>query len=58
MVTVKKNYILELDEKEARALKILLGNMTDLEFKAVGIEGENRMIIREIWDLLPYDEDD
>tara|TARA_R110000822_G_scaffold100860_1_gene226825 strand:- start:1524 stop:1700 length:177 start_codon:yes stop_codon:yes gene_type:complete len=58
MVTLKKFYSLELDEKEARALKIVLGNMTDLEFKAVGIEGENRMIIQEIWDLLPYGEDD
>tara|TARA_R110000772_G_scaffold217198_1_gene327618 strand:- start:343 stop:528 length:186 start_codon:yes stop_codon:yes gene_type:complete len=58
MATLKKFYSLEIDEKEARALKILLGNMTDPQFKQFGVEGEYRMIIREIWDLIPYDEDD
>ena len=58
MVKLKKTYSLELDEKEARALKILLGNMTDPQFKDFGIEGENRMIIQEIWNCLPYDEED
>jgi hypothetical protein len=58
MATLKKFYSLELDEKEVRAFKILLGNMTDPQFKQFGIEGEYRAIIREIWDLLPYEEDE
>jgi hypothetical protein len=58
MVKLKKTYSLELNEKEAMALKILLGNMTDPQFKEFGIEGENRMIIQEIWNCLPYDEND
>jgi hypothetical protein len=58
MVKLKKTYSLELNEKEAMALQTLLGNMTDPQFKEFGIEGENRMIIQEIWNCLPYDEED
>tara|TARA_R110000850_G_scaffold238326_1_gene362990 strand:- start:376 stop:552 length:177 start_codon:yes stop_codon:yes gene_type:complete len=58
MVKLKKTYSLELNEDEAKALKRLLGNMTDPQFKEFGIEGERRMIIQEIWDCLPFDDED
>ena len=46
---LKINYTLILEEKEAKALKLLLGNMSDPEFAKAGIKGEDRAIIREIY---------
>ena len=51
-------FTLELDKAEALALKKILGSMNDKEFAAKGIEGENRELIRNIWDLLPDRDED
>lgn len=53
---VQTNYTLHLNEKEAKALKRLLGSMTDPEFAKAGISGERREIMREIWENLPSDD--
>jgi hypothetical protein len=50
-------YTMHLNEKEARALKTLLGNMSDPDFEKAGIKGEDRRLLGKIWDAIPYDED-
>lgn len=57
MANIETYFTLELNTEEAFALKKILGSMTDTEFAAKGIRGERRELIREIWCLLP-DEDD
>lgn len=53
MANMIVNFTLELNKDEALALKQILGSMNDKEFAAKGIKGENRELIRDIWDLLP-----
>jgi len=50
------NYTIHLNEKEAKALKTLLGNMSDPEFAKAGIRDEDRKIMSEIWQAIPYDD--
>ena len=50
------NYTIHLNEKEAKALKTLLGNMSDPEFAKAGIRGEDRKIVSEIWQAIPYED--
>ena len=54
----EKIFILKLNEVEANALKKLLGSMNDQEFKNFGIVGDDRNIIRDIYDSLEYLEDE
>lgn len=58
MPELKITYHIDLDEAEAFALKKLLGNMNDQQFSELGIKGEDRQRMSEIYDLLPYDEQD
>ena len=58
MPKLMTTYTLELNEKEAAALKKLLGGMNDPEFAKAGISGEDRYYMSEIYNLLPHDEDD
>ena len=50
--------IIELSETEYSPLKTLLGNMTDDEFAKFGVKGEDREIMRELYNSIPFNEDD
>ena len=58
MVDLKTTYTLILNEDEGRALKRLLGSMNDNEFAQHGIKGVDIETMSEIWDVLPYDEEE
>lgn len=58
MATMKTKYFLELDEKDAAALKKVLGGMNDDEFEELGVRGDDRRRMSDIWGLLPFDEDE
>lgn len=47
-------YKLILNEKEAKALKTLLGNMSDPEFAKAGITGDDREILRDMYHAIPH----
>ena len=49
-------YKLELTEKEAIALKILLGAYSYVEKKQLGLDDDDCTSTSELYDLLPYDE--
>jgi hypothetical protein len=55
---LETTYTIHLNEKEAKALKTLLGNMSDPEFAKAGIKGEDRATMSEIWQALPDDGDE
>tara|TARA_R110000868_G_scaffold131436_3_gene341523 strand:+ start:167 stop:406 length:240 start_codon:yes stop_codon:yes gene_type:complete len=52
------NYTLHLTESEGKALKTLLGNMSDPEFAKAGIKGDDRETMSEIWRSIPCDDDE
>ena len=52
------NYTLHLTETEGKALKTLLGNMSDADFAKAGIKGDDRGTMNEIWQSLPSDDDE
>lgn len=54
---VKTIYILELSEKEAQALKKLVGSFNDSEFAKLGITGEDREFMHEIYDSIIDEKD-
>lgn len=58
MATIKTEYLLKLDEEDAAALKKVLGGMNDDEFARLGIRGEDRSRMSDIWDLLPFEHDE
>ncbi len=58
MATMKTEYLLKLDEDEALALKKVLGGMNDDEFAKLGVRGDQRRAMSDIWDLLPFEEDE
>lgn len=58
MATMKTEYLLKLDEEDAFVLKKVLGGMNDDQFAALGVRGDDRRRMSDIWDLLPFDEDD
>ncbi len=45
---------IELHESEAKALKTLLGNMTDDEFKKYGIQGKDRESMNFIYNNISF----
>ena len=51
-------FTLTLNQWEARALKQLVGNMTDDEFEKAGIKGQDRQLMSDIFDFIPYHEDE
>jgi len=53
MATMKAEYLLKLDEEDAAALKMVLGNMDDDEFSKLGVSGDDRKRMSVIYDLLP-----
>ena len=53
MSELEIKYVLTLDCFEGKALKKLLGNMTDSQFAAYGVEGDDRERLREIYNLIP-----
>ncbi|MCP4101726.1 MAG: hypothetical protein GY750_09920 [Lentisphaerae bacterium] len=58
MANMIVNFTLKLSKDEALALKQILGSMNDKEFAAKGIEGENRILLGDIWDMLPDKDED
>ena len=50
-------YTMILSEIEAIALKKLLGNFTDIEKTAAGLNKEEIQLTREIWNILPDEAD-
>lgn len=58
MAALEIEYVLKLTHFEGQALKHLLGNMNDKEFAEKGIEGEDRQRLSQIWDLIPYPDED
>lgn len=51
-------YTLTLNEKKAKALKTLLGNMSDPEFAEAGITGDDREILRDMYYAIPRKENE
>ena len=58
MPEIRITYTIDLNEDEAAALKKLLGNMNDKQFAEFGIKGNDRQSMSDIWNLLPYDDDE
>lgn len=56
MATIKTEYLLKLDEKEALLLSKALGSFNDDEFARVGIRDDDRRRLSEIFYLLPNDD--
>jgi hypothetical protein len=52
------NYALYLTESEGKALKTLLGNMSDSDFANAGIKGNDRETMSEIWRSIPCDDEE
>ncbi len=57
-MTLETTCTITLDETEAKALKTLLGNMSDPQFAEAGVKGNDRATMREIWNALPYGDDE
>jgi len=53
MPKMKTTYHLELSLDESLALKQLLGSLTDPQFENFGIEGEDRRMLGDIYNILP-----
>ena len=51
-------YTLILTDTEAQALKKTLGSMSNEDFSKLGIKGEDMETMHEIWDAIPYGEDE
>ncbi|WP_299073267.1 hypothetical protein [uncultured Paraglaciecola sp.] len=58
MSKIRITYTIDLNENEASALKRLLGSMNDKQFAEFGIKGDDRQAMSDIWNLLPYDDDE
>jgi len=58
MATIETEYLLKLNETEAFALRKVLGGMNDDEFAELGVRGEQRSAMSDIWDLLPFEDDE
>jgi hypothetical protein len=57
MAEVEISYTIKLSKEEALAFKKLLGSMNDKQFSEHGISGENRQMMSDIWNSLPFEED-
>ena len=57
-ITYTYTYTLTLNEKEAGVLKTLLGSISDRQFEEFGIIGDDREMIRELWESLQHDDDE
>ena len=58
MAKVKASYTIELNQEEALAFKKLLGSMTDDQFSAHGITGDDRRMMSDVWNSLPYGDEE
>ena len=55
----ERRIVLDLTYEEAYPLKRVLGRINDIEFKdKFDVEGEDREVLRRIYDELPYKEDE
>jgi hypothetical protein len=51
---IEHSIILTLSEKEADVLKAVLGSLTDTQFHEIcKIKGEDRMLMSDLYDLIP-----
>jgi len=55
---IKELYVLELSRKEAEALKILLGKYSDDKKRELGLDEQEIKMTSELYNELPYREDD
>ena len=51
-------YTLTLTETEAQILKRLLGGMSDKDFERFGIKEQDIGTMQEMWEAIPYGEDE
>lgn len=58
MAKLIHTFVLKLSANEAAALKKFLGSFTDRQFKTHKITGENREHIRNIFDAIPYPDEE
>jgi hypothetical protein len=58
MAIMEIEYRLQLNEAEVFALKKILGGMNYDDFEKLGICGDDRQRIADIWDLLPFEDDE
>lgn len=56
-MNVYTKYIIELNEQEAIALKKWLGKRSDNLGKDAGIDSEGNLFLSELYDVLPYEDD-
>ena len=54
---IERKLIITLTEQEASALKKVLGGLSDPEFSKLGVSGDDRKSMSELYDLLPYGDD-
>jgi len=50
---IEITYTIKLDANQAAVLKRVLGGLNDNEFGALGVRGEDRQRMSDLWDLLP-----
>jgi len=58
MAVLEIEYVLRLNYHEGQVLRHLLGSMTDLDFAKFGIEEDDRECMREVYNHIPYPEED
>jgi len=57
-MNVENNYIIELNQAEAEALKTILGKQSTVERREMGLSEEQCASMSELWGLLAFTEDD
>ena len=58
MAKVIDSYTIELSRGEALAFKKLLGSMTDEQFSSHGVSGEDRELMSDVWNSLPFEDEE
>ena len=58
MAKIVTTHSLALSEREAGILKKLLGSFSDPEFSKIGISGADRELMRDIYNQLPYEDEE
>ena len=54
---IKETITIKLEIKEAEALKIILGKISDVDKKSFGLDELDKKFISELYNKLPYREE-
>jgi len=57
-MNLKEKFIIELDRVEVETLKIFLGKFSLSMKRELGLTDEQSSLISEIWEALPYRDDE